>query len=68
VKRWNELDSQANVNASVGFGGRHDSEKDDAVAAYAALEADYETRRIYSQLSAETLLLTRCMSGATVMP
>lgn len=54
-KRWNELDSQTNVNASVGFGGRHDSDKGDAVAAYAALEADYETRRIYSQLSAETL-------------
>ncbi len=55
VKRWNELDSQANVNASVGLGGRHDSVKDDAVAAYAALEVDYETRRIYYQLSAETL-------------
>lgn len=55
IKRWNELDSQANVNASVGFGGRHDSVKDDAVAAYGALEADYETRRIYTQVSAETL-------------
>ena len=55
IKRWNELDSQANVNASLGFGGRHDSEKSDAVAAYGALEADYETRRIYSQVSAETL-------------
>lgn len=55
VKRWNELDSQANVNASVGFGGRHDSVVSDSVAVYGALEADYETRRIYSQLSAETL-------------
>ena len=55
VKRWNESDSQANINASVGLGGRHDSVNDDAVAAYGALEADYETRRIYSQLSAETL-------------
>lgn len=55
VKRWNELDSQANVNASVGFGGRHDSVASDSVAVYGALEADYETRRIYSQLSAETL-------------
>jgi hypothetical protein len=55
VKRWNELDSQANVNASVGFGGRHDSVHNDAVAGYGALEADYETRRIYSQVSAETL-------------
>jgi hypothetical protein len=55
IKRWNELDSQANVNASVGFGGRHDSVKNDAVAVYGALEADYETRRMYSQVSAETL-------------
>ncbi|MEN9847236.1 MAG: hypothetical protein RIS36_2383 [Pseudomonadota bacterium] len=55
IKRWNELDSQANVNASVGVGGRHDSIKDNAVAVYGALEADYETRRIYSQVSAETL-------------
>ena len=55
IKRWNELDSQANVNASVGFGGRHDSVMDDAVAVYVALEADYETRWIYSQVSAETL-------------
>jgi hypothetical protein len=55
IKRWNELDSQANVNASVGFGGRHDSVKHDSVAVYGALEADYETRRLYSQVSAETL-------------
>lgn len=55
IKRWNELDSQANVNASLGFGGRHDSVKDGAPAMYGALEADYETRRVYSQLSAETL-------------
>lgn len=55
LKRWNELDSQANVNASLGFGGRHDSQHNDAVAGYGALEADYETRRIYSQVSAETL-------------
>jgi hypothetical protein len=55
IKRWNELDSQANINSSVGLGGRHDSVKGDAVAGYGALEADYETRRIYSQVSAETL-------------
>lgn len=55
LQRWNELDSQANVTASVGFGGRHDSGGGDAVAVYGAIEADYETRRIYSQVSAETL-------------
>jgi hypothetical protein len=55
LKRWNELDSQANVNLSVGLGGRHDSRDDGALAGYGALEADYETRRLYTQLSAETL-------------
>lgn len=55
LKRWNELDSQANVNASLGFGGRHDSLFNESVAGYGALEADYETRRIYTQLAAETL-------------
>jgi hypothetical protein len=55
LKRWNELDSQANVNLSVGVGGRHDSVHNEGVAGYGALEADYETRRIYAQLSAETL-------------
>lgn len=55
LKRWNELNSQANVNLSLGFGGRHDSKHNESVAGYAALEADYETRRLYGQLSAETL-------------
>jgi hypothetical protein len=55
LKRWNELDSQANVNLSIGFGGRDDSRRNGALAGYAALEADYETRRLYGQLSAETL-------------
>ncbi len=55
LKRWNELDSQANVNLSIGLGGRHDSKHNEAIAGYAALEADYETRTIYSQLAAETL-------------
>ncbi len=55
LKRWNELDSQANVNLSIGIGGRHDSLQNEAVAGYGALEADYETRRVYTQLAAETL-------------
>jgi hypothetical protein len=55
LKRWNELDSQANVNVMMGGGGRHDSRHGDALAGYLAVEADYETRRIYSQVSAETL-------------
>jgi hypothetical protein len=55
LKRWNEFNSQANVNLSLGVGGRFDSRMDSAMAGYAALEADYETRRLYSQVSAETL-------------
>jgi hypothetical protein len=55
LRRWNESDAQANVNASIGFGGRHDSVEGEGVAAYGALEGDYETRRVYGQLSAETL-------------
>jgi hypothetical protein len=55
LQRWNELDSQANVNLSLGLGGRHDSADGGSLAGYTALEADYETRRIYTQLSAETL-------------
>jgi len=49
------MDSQANVYASVGLGGRHDTKEDDSVAGYAALEADYETRRIYTLFAAESL-------------
>ena len=55
LKRWNELDSQANIFASIGVGGRHDSQHDDSIAGYGALEADYETRRVYTLFAAETL-------------
>ena len=61
LARWNELDSQTNVTFSLGGGGRHDSRRDDALAGYAAVEADYEARRVYSQVLAETL-----QSGAAV--
>jgi hypothetical protein len=55
LKRWNELDSQANIYASIGGGGRHDSKQNDAFSTYTALEADYETRRIYTLLAGESL-------------
>ena len=55
LSRWNELDSQANIYASAGVGGRHDSEHDDSLAAYLNLQADYETRRIYTVIEGETL-------------
>ena len=55
VNRWNELESQANIYASIGAGGRHDSIDNEAFAGYARLEGDYETRRIYTLLAGETL-------------
>jgi len=55
IERWNEMESQANIYASVGIGGRHDSVHDDGFAGYGALGADYETRRIYTLLAGESL-------------
>jgi hypothetical protein len=55
LQRWNELDSQGNIYGSLGFGGSYDSVHDQSVAGYAAIEADYETRRIYTLIAAETL-------------
>jgi hypothetical protein len=55
-KRWNELASQANIYGTLGVGGRHEMHTDDdAVAGYLRLEADYETRRIYTVLLGETV-------------
>ena len=54
-KRWNELDSQANIYGLIGVGGRHDSKDGDSLAGYGGLEADYETRHLYTLLSYETL-------------
>lgn len=55
LKRWNELESQANLYASFGLGGRNDSKDDGSFAGYGGLEADYETRRIYTLAAYETL-------------
>lgn len=55
LKRWNEKESQANVYLSGGLGGRTDSDHGDAAAGYGGVEADYETRRIYTLASAETM-------------
>ncbi len=55
IQRWNELESQANIYASIGTGGRHDSVDKEAVAGYGRLEGDYETRRIYTAIEAESL-------------
>jgi len=54
-RRWNELESQANIYGSVGLGARHDSKLNESFAGFAAVEADYETRRVYTLFSAEAL-------------
>ena len=58
VKRWNEMDSQANIYASAGLGARRASTGDECFAAYTAIEANYETRRVYTLLSGESLWST----------
>jgi hypothetical protein len=55
IRRWNEMDSQANLYVSGGLGGRNDSLRDDAFAGYGALEGDYETRRVYTLLGVESI-------------
>lgn len=55
VKRWNELNSQGNLYISTGLGSRHDSRESDSLAAFGAIEGDYETRRIYTLVGYETL-------------
>ncbi len=58
VKRWNELESQANIYASVGLGLNSDAKHGQGMAGYGTLEADYETRRIYTLIAGETLQAT----------
>lgn len=55
LKRWNAPESQANLYLSGGAGGRHEEGGSDAVAGYAAFEANYETRRVYTSASGESL-------------
>ena len=54
VKRWNELESQANLYLSLGAGGLSLDETTE-LAGMAAVEADYETRRVYTSIIAENL-------------
>ena len=55
AKRWNELDSQANIYLSVGHGGErvNKSFKD---ASLLALETDWESRKYYASFKEEALL------------
>ena len=55
LKRWNELDSQANVYLSIGHGGEKvkTSLKDTSIV---AIEADWESRKYYVSFKEEALL------------
>lgn len=55
LKRWNELDSQANIYLSLGHGVEK-IKKDTQDASFLALEADWESRKYYVSLKQEALL------------
>ena len=57
VKRWNELESQANIYVVGGLGVR-ELNSDEALAGRLGIEADYETRRVYTSLYASQLQST----------
>lgn len=58
LKRWNELDSQANIYLSIGHGGEKvkTSFKDTSIL---ALEADWESRKYYVSAKEDVLLSNR---------
>jgi hypothetical protein len=54
LKRWNLPDAQANIFASGGLGAARGSDfSGTRTATNAALQADYETRRIYGSLKSD---------------
>lgn len=62
LKRWNELDSQANLYVIGGLGAR-EYEDESAPAARVGFEADYETRRFYTSIYASRLQSTGDSGG-----
>ena len=64
LKRWNELDSQANIYLSVGHGGEkiNSSFKDTSAL---ALEADWESRKYYVS-AREDILISHKNSGKNI--
>ncbi len=55
LKRWNELDSQANVYLSAGHGVEKFSKKYKSVST-AAIEADWESRKYYISFREDALI------------
>ena len=64
LKRWNELDSQANIYLSIGHGGEkvNSSLKD---TSNLALETDWESRKYYVSFR-EDVLLSHKKSGENI--
>ncbi len=55
LKRWNELDSQANLYLSLGHGAEKKSSKFENVST-AAIEADWETRKYYVSIKEDIVI------------
>lgn len=64
LKRWNELDSQANVYLSVGHGGEKIKDSFKSTSAI-ALDADWESRKYYVSFK-EDILISHKNPGATI--
>lgn len=54
LKRWNMEQAQANLYTSLGVGGRS-GDAGPSIVGYAGVQADYETRRVYTLFAADTL-------------
>ena len=55
LKRWNELDSQANIYLSAGHGGEKINSSYENITAL-AMEADWESRKYYVSFKEEVLM------------
>jgi hypothetical protein len=64
VKRWNELDSQANIYLSVGHGGEKISNSLKNTSAL-AIEIDWESRKYYTSFR-EDVLINHKNSGKNI--
>lgn len=64
LKRWNELESQANIYLSVGHGGEKIKDSFKSTSAI-ALDADWESRKYYVSFK-EDILLSHKDSGRSI--
>lgn len=64
VKRWNELDSQANIYLSVGHGGEKIKDSYKSTSAI-AVDADWESRKYYVSFK-EDILISHKNPGSSI--